>query len=267
MKTEIARLSAENAQLRATPAAMAAEVEVAVKAKDAQAAQAALKRLMDRYPASPEVNPSIQRVSSMVAQLRAEQDEARRIAALGFKAIKVKPSFTHNDTTLTVGSAAVGKTWTYDSYGTGWKYLEAEKGKRFVMLRATLASKNKEPSPFGVAAYSSEGGTLTRLGIMRYRFARWTDFGSYLGNHADYRNDFAHSPSVAFSLGVQAADEQLARRPIYLVATREGCHTRTYERLAQPRVHYVPGACLSLKPTLTLDDFKDGSLAIVKRID
>jgi hypothetical protein len=267
LRVEIARLTAENAHLRQTAAGMAAEVDAAVKARDLPKAQAALKRLLERYPAGPEVMSSIQRVDALVNRLRTEQEEARRVAASGFKGLKVHPGISHGGTTLAISDASVGKTWRYDSYGNGWKYLEAEKGKRFVMARATIASNSKEPQPFGIAAYVAEGGSLKRIGLMRYRFARWQDFGSYLGNHADYRNDFAHSSSVAFSLGVAVTQEESQRRPIYLVATREGCHVRTHERLAQPPVAYVPGPCNTLKPALTLDDFKDGSLAVVKRIE
>lgn len=267
LKAEMARLRAENAQLRLTPSGLAAEVEEAVKAGDVAKAQDSLNRLVERFPASPEVPVATPRVEALVAKLRAEQEEHKRLAAIGFKALKDTPVFSHGDTTVNLASANLGKTWKYDSYGHGWKYLEAEKGKKFLLVKATVASNSKEPLLPGIAAYVADGAVLTRLGNLRYRFARWQDYGSFLGNHADYRNDFAHTHKIPFSLGVALGDEQLGRRPIYLVATREGCHTRTYERLAQPPVHYVPGTCASLKPALTVDDFKNGSLAVLKRIN
>jgi hypothetical protein len=108
---------------------------------------------------------------------------------------------------------------------------------------------------------------MTLLGNLRYRFRRWQDFGAYLGTHADFRNDFSHSSTIPFSIGVALGDAESMRRPLYLVATREGCHKRHHDRLVQPPVHYIPGNCASLKKTLTVDDFKDGSLAVLSRID
>jgi hypothetical protein len=51
------------------------------------------------------------------------------------------------------------------------------------------------------------------------------------------------------------------------VATSEGCHERHWERFGQPPVYYLPGECKTLKPNLTLDDFKGGTLAVLKRLD
>jgi hypothetical protein len=102
---------------------------------------------------------------------------------------------------------------------------------------------------------------------MRYRFARWSSYGAFLGTQADYRNEFSHSWKIPFTAAVAISERDLQRRPIYLVATSEGCHERHYERFGQPPVFYSPGPCNTLKQTLTVEDFKGGALAILKRID
>lgn len=267
LRAEVMRLRAENAQLRQSPAVLAAEVESAVKAEDAEKAKAALKRLTDRYPLSAETAEAGKRVDALVARQRAAQEAAKKVAALGFKALRTSPYFGHGDTSMGLTATGVVRRWSFDWHGDGWKYLDAEKGRKFVTATVTVSSRSKDPLLYGIGAYVANGATLTHVGKVRYRFIRWRDYGSFLGTQADFRNDFAHSSRIPFSIGVSVADEELRRRPLYLVATREGCHRRLYERFGQPPIQYVPGNCNSLKPTLTIADFKDGSLAVIKRLD
>jgi hypothetical protein len=202
-----------------------------------------------------------------LAQRRVQEEEDKRIAAQGFKAVPVSSSFVRGDTALTLTSVGAAKRWTFDSYEEGWRFLDAEKDKKMLVARLNVASKSKEPSLFGLAAYAADGNKLTLLGAMRYRFARWSSYGAFLGTQADYRNEFSHSWKIPFTAAVAISERDLQRRPIYLVATSEGCHERHYERFGQPPVFYMPGACNTLKPTLTVEDFKGGALAILKRID
>jgi hypothetical protein len=269
LRAEVARLTAENARLRVTPAALAAEVEAAVQNQNAARAEASLRRLAERFPHSAELPPAKRRVEALLAQMRAASQEQQRQAALGFRALKVSPRFTHDGTTVSLGEAALMRRWVFDSYGNGvgWKYLDAERGQRLLVARLSVNSRNKDPALFGIGVYQAEGASLTQVGLLRYRFAQWSDFGAYLGTHADFGNDFSHSARIPFSAGAPVADSAAARRPLYLVVTREGCHTKLYDRQIQPPVHYVPGACETLKKTLTLDDFKDGSLSVLRRMD
>lgn len=267
LRAEVTRLRAENAQLRLTPAALAAEVEAALKAADAEKAKAALERLTDKHPLSAETAQAGKRVAALLARQRAAQEEAKRTAALGFKALRTSPYFNHGGTSMGLTATGVVSRWTFDWHGDGWRFLDAERGRKFVTARVTVSSKAKDPLLFGIGAYVADGGKLTHVGKARYRFVRWRNYGSFLGTQADFRNDFSHSSRIPFSIGVSVGLEELRRRPVYLVATREGCHRRLYEPFGQPPVQYVESDCPSLKPTLTVADFKDGSLAVIKRLD
>jgi len=267
LKAEVARLTAENMQLRMTPHALAAEVRAAIAAQNGPKAEAALKSLADHFPFSAELGPATRQVAALLAKLQAAEREDKRLAALGFKALKTRPVFSWRDTELRMADLSVGRRWIFDSYGQGWSYLDPEKGQRLLTAAVSVSSRSKDPALFGIGAYVADGGRLTQVGSFRYRFARWMDFGAVLGNHADFRNDFGHSARIPFTVGAALAQEDLRRRPLYLVVTREGCHKRHQDRLLQPPIHYLPQTCASLKKTLTVDDFKDGSLAVLKRID
>lgn len=267
LRAEVERLRKENADLRISPHALAAEVEAAIRAGSDDKAVAAYKQLSDTFPVAAETQEVRRRLEAFQAQRRVQDEESRRIAALGFKALPVTPSFTHEDTAVTLTSSAITRRWTFDSYGEGWRFLDAEKDKKLLVARLNVSSKQKEPNLFGIAAYVADGPKLVRVGTARYRFARWSSFGAFLGTQADYRNEFSHSWRIPFTVGVQVKDEDLKRGPIYLVASREGCNQRHYDRFGQPPVLYLPGKCDSLKPALVAEDFRDGALALLKRVD
>jgi hypothetical protein len=267
LRAEVARLKEENAQLRLTPEHLASEVEGAIRATNEEKAVVAYKQLADTFPVAPETAEMKRRLDVFMTQRRAQEEADKRMAALGFKGLPVTSSLSNPDTALTIGPVAVTRRWTFDSWGDGWRFQDAEKDRKLLVARVNVASKQKEPALFGIAAYAPDGAKLTRLGELKYRFARWSSYGAFLGTTADYRNEFSHSWRIPFSAGVSLSDEELKRRPIYLVATNEGCHTRHSQPFGQPPLFYLPEECKSLKPSLTMEDFKGGALAVLKRID
>jgi hypothetical protein len=267
LKAEVARLSAENLQLRMTPSALAAEVRSAIAARNGAAAEAALQRLAEHFPFSAELAPARKQVAALLAKLKAEDEDRKRIAALGFKGLKTRPAYAWRDTELRMYDTSFARRWIFDNYGSGWSYLDPEKGQRLLTAAVTVWSRNKDPALFGIGAYVADGAQLKQVAQLRYRFARWSDFGAVLGNHADFRNDFGHTSRIPFTVGAPLDQDAARRRPLYLVVTREGCHQRHQDRLLQPPIHYLPQGCASLKKTLTVEDFKDGTLAVLKRID
>ena len=267
LRAEVARLKEENARLRLTAPALAAEVDTAVTQQDGGRAQAALKQLAERFPLSAELPVARKRVDGLLTKLRSDEDEKRRVAALGFRALRSNTFFARGDTAIRLTDTSIGRRWTFDSYGHGWRYLDPEKGQRMVTARVNVTTSNKDPALFGIGAYVADGATLRQVGTLRYRFARWADFGAFLGTHADFGNDFARSSRIPFTVGVAVNEDDLKRRPLYLVATREGCHKKLFDRQLQPPIHYMAGECASLKKALTVDDFQDGALAVLKRID
>ena len=267
LRAEVERLRKENAELRVSPWALAQEVDGAMRAGNEEKAAAAYKQLADTFPVASETGEMKHRLQAFLAQRRVQEEEDKRVAALGFIGLPLTDSVGTTDTALRLTSMAVAKRWMFDSWGDGWRFQDAEKDHKMLVARLSVSSRQKEPSLFGMAVYAPDGGKLTRIGEFRYRFARWASYGAFLGTTADYRNEFSHSWKIPFTAGVSLSEADLKRRPLYVVATNEGCHERHFERFGQPQVFYLPAECKSLKPTLTLDDFKAGPLAVLKRID
>lgn len=267
LRAEVERLRKENADLRVSPWMLAAEVDAAMRTGNEEKAAAAFKQLADTFPVAAETADMRKRLEAFLAQRRVQDEEEKRVAALGFKGLPVNPSVSHADTVLTLTSLGVVRRWIFDSWGDGWRFQDAEKDKKLLVARMSISSKARDPSLFGLAAYVADGAKLRRLGQLRYRFARWSGYGAFLGTQADYRNEFSHSWRVPFTAAVAVSDQDLRNKPIYLVVTGEGCHRRVYDRFGQPPVFYEPNECASLKANLTADDFRDGALVVLKRLD
>lgn len=267
LRAEVERLRKENAELRVSPYNLAIEVEGAMRAANEEKAVATFKQLADTFPVAPETMEMKKRLETFLARRHAAEEEEKRIAALGFKGLPVNPNFGVQDVGLALASVATYRRWTFDSWGDGWRFQDAEKDHKMLVARMNVSSRLKNPTLFGLAAYVPDGNKLVKVGDLRYRFARWGSYGAFLGTTTDYGNEFTHRSRIAFTAAVSVADEELRKKPLYLVATKEGCHVRHFERFGQPQVAYMPVDCGTLKPSLTLDDFKGGSLAVVKRLD
>lgn len=266
LNEKIAKYEAENLELKNTPQQLLNKVVESVKIGDIKQSEFALNKLQNKYPNSLEFSNGAKIVEELVTLKKKEELEAKKIAALGFKALKINNTFTHDETTVKLSVANLGKRWIFDSYGDEWHYRESEKGEQFITARVNVASKSKDPSLFGIGVYVADGEVLTKVGEFEYKFVRWDDYATYLGNYSDYKNDFAHSSNIPFSLGASITNEKL-KRPIYIVITNEGCHTRNYERFASPPVSYSYSACNSLKDNLSLSDFTNGTLSILKTLN
>jgi hypothetical protein len=267
LRAEVARLREENAQLRLSPAVLSAEVDNAIRAGNEEKAAAAFKQLSDTFPIASETTEMHKRLETFLAQRRAQDEEEKRIAALGFKGLPLTPSVSHDDMVLAMSSLGVVRRWVFDSWGDGWRFLDAEKDRKLLVARMAISSKARDPQLFGIGAYVADGAKLRKLGMLRYRFSRWSSYAAFLGTQPDYRNEFSHSWRIPFTAGIPVSDDDLKHKPIYLVVTSEGCHQRVYDRFGQPPVFYQPGECKSLKTSLTAEDFKGGGLAVLKRLE
>ena len=267
LQAEVHRLQLENAALKVTPSVLLAEVTAAVAAGDLEKGEMALARLTERFSTAPEAVVGAQAITGLKAHHVAEAERAKKAAAQGFKAISVNPVYSDGDQTIALSAAVLGREWKFDAYGDSWHYLAAERGNQYVSVRATIATKSKSPELFGVAVYAQDGANLKKLGDFVYRFARWDDYGSYLGNEPDYGNDFARTSKIPFSLGVEVGEDDLKKKPLYIVAAKESCHTRHYQRFHQPPESYIPGRCVTLKDTLVVADFMGGTVGVLKKIE
>lgn len=224
-------------------------------------------KIAENYKGSEYGEKSNQEIEKIEKYFKEEKRKADLKKALGFKILKPKSIIKTDELTLKFSSIQFKKSFTFDSYGSRYFYRSAERGSKYLTARVSITSKLKDPKLPHILAYKLENGVLknlTSLG-MDYRFRRWKDYGSYLGNSADYGNDFSHTKTIPFSLGYEISESEYKGFPIYIVLHKKESIVRKYERFNNPPTSYNPES-YGFKSELTVDDFDKGNDYILIKI-
>ena len=121
-------------------------------------------------------------------------------------------------------------------------------------MSMSVTSTNHEPDLPQLALYTINADKMSLEGTFQTEFARWSDYGAYLGNYHDTRNDFSKVSTVKFKLGLQV-DDEILKRPYAIVAKKENALSLSYDRYENPPYSYT--GSVSYPSTLTVEDFSD----------
>gem|GEM_PF-3987813 len=158
---------------------------------------------------------------------------------------------TDEDTTLDVEVTSINwqaSRWISDRYDGSYHYRDVMKGHAYVTLDFQVTTEAKDPKLPVFRVFRFEDGrpvTATQLSTALYR---WQSHSSYLGTYSDNKNDFKYTSTVRFTAGAQIPKE-LLKQPLFLVARRDGCQKRAYDRWANPPVSYSGIDCFGPNPT------------------
>ena len=208
-----------------------------------------LNRLFPNSKESQQTSAILQRIDNLIAKKKAEEE---RIKALGFKALKPVSSVNIDYNRVEISSISVGSTFIFDSYGDHWRYLQADKGSKYITGLMKITSDSKDPSLPQPAIYTIEGNKMIYKGNFTVRFNRWEDYGTYLGNDHDFSNDFAKTSSIRFKIGVEVPNE-ITQKPYAIILKKNNSLIRRYDRFENPPVSYY--GTVSYPHILSLDDF------------
>ncbi|HEX2076467.1 MAG TPA: hypothetical protein VHG08_02125 [Longimicrobium sp.] len=248
-------------ELEATPANRLAAARGALAAGDTGRAESALRELTRAAAGTAEARQGAELLDAIEQNRAAARAEVERRARLGFRVLEPRSTADFADGSLKVNSVQRGNRWISDRRSTGysseWQYRDAPRGSDFVLADVSISSESHNPSLPPIYVYRLEGGALRHLATMRYEFYRWRDYGSYLGNYADYHNEFSHSRTVRFSAGAEIEESRVNGAPIYVLAGRAGCFTRSRDQFRTPAVGYEQGSCPA-EPSLSVERVQAG---------
>jgi hypothetical protein len=220
------------------------------------------KELIEKFPGTDEAKKATILIAE-IEKVELEKKEAEeRKKALGFKAIKENSSLKIGDVTIKFNSVNTASQWNFDDYGTEYRLRKAERGETYIVAKVSISAESKDPSLPPISVYQISNGSLKLLGTMGYEFVRWKDYGSYLGNYADYGNDFSHTKTISFNCGLSVSQTIMDKDPVFVVVKKVNCFNRTNKTYGNPPVSYTEGSC-NIKSTLTVDDF-DNDYYLIK---
>ena len=226
------------------------------------------KQLVEYYPKSNYADLAKKEIVKIESAIKERKDEEERIKRMGFAAIKASTKIKYDYLTLSFSDIQFKENFIFDSYGDRYHYRGAERGSKYLVVRVSITSEVKNPSLPRILAYALKDGELiniTPLGLT-YEFRRWEDYGSYLGNNADYGNDFAHTSTINFNLGSQIEESKFKGFPIYVVMQKAKAFQRNEGRFNNPPVSYKADD-YNYKDVLTTQDLSDtGDYVLIKSI-
>lgn len=215
-----------------------------------------ITKLTNVFPNSKEAKETTELLDKITGLENKKILEEERRKALGFKGIKAVASCKIGYNKIDVSNITIGNTFTFDSYDSYYHYRTADRGNKYITAVMKITSESKNPQLPQPAIYSIVGDKMKLVGRFTVEFARWDDYGSYLGNDHDFGNDFAKTSSVRFKIGEEVSDEVI-KKPYAIVLKKENVLSRNYERFNDPPISY--NGFVDYPYQLTLEDFSKES--------
>ena len=263
-KAELRRSSEELTKLKNSPEQRTIRGEMLFAEGKLEVAKDEFQGIVDHYDGTPQAKVAKKKVSEIEDILNKRKAEEERKKALGYKILKPESNVDFNGLKVKFERVWSGENWSFDDHGRRYSYRSATRGNTHILARVSITSEDKDPALPPVLVYEMKEGLLHYLGTLGYEFRRWKDYGTYLGNHADYGNDFAHSSTIPFNLGLETATEKVRSNNIHIVVKKVGCFTRSNRGYGNPEIAYTEGVC-NEKKTLSLEDF-ERDYVLIKRL-
>ena len=263
-KTELNNCTAELTELKNTAENRFVRAKKLLSENNLNGAKIEFQGIVDNFQGTNDAAIASKEIAKIDKTIEQKRIEAERKKALGYKVLKPTTRVKYGDLSLRFDKIWKGKRWSFDDYGHKYFLRDAERGNSHIMTRVSITSDNNNPKLPPILVYQMNNGELKLLGTLSYKFRRWEDYGSYLGNTADYGNDFAHSKTIPFNCGLELSNDKLKSGTIYIVLKKQGCFNRTKVDYGNPEIAYSQSLC-NPKQNLKVEDF-DSDYVLLKKL-
>lgn len=231
-----------------------------IESGDLNKAENEINQIKRIFPNSQEA-ATCSELSQRIEKIKKEKiAEEKRIKALGFKAIKQKTSFSIDYNKINLSNFSISKKFVFDAYDDRWHYQDADRDNKYITMAMSITSSSKSPNIPQLAVYKINGDKLDFAGSFITRYARWSDYGSYLGNYSDSRNNFSKVSTVHFKLGCEVS-ESITKGSFAIVAMNKNVLIENYESFNNPPKFWTGSA--DYPKTLSVSSF-DKDYTLVK---
>ena len=221
------------------------------------------------FKKSPYYNEAVQKLKISKVQLKKINLENERKASLKFKSYSENLTASFKDLTLKTFGFNFTNQFDFDRYDDRYNYRESERGNKYLSFDVVVSSEDKDPSLPLFYIYVLDAGNLTLISSSRgmdYEFYEWEDYGSYLGNSADYSNDFSRTKSIRFDVGEEVKVSDYKGKKVYLLLSKNNSAYRS-TRIGSPEIHYTKLSSMDSPPkTITTTETFDKHFILIKRL-
>lgn len=263
-KAELNNCSAELTEIKNTAENRFIRAKKQLAENNLNGAKTEFRGIVDNFKGTNDATIATKEIAKIDRTIEQKRIDAERKKALGYKVLKPNTRVKFGDLSLRFDKIWKGKRWSFDDYGSQYFLRDAKRGNSHIMARVSITSDNNNPSLPPILVYQMNNGELKLLGTLGYKFRRWEDYGSYLGNTADYGNSFAHSKTIPFNCGLELSNDDLKSGTIYVVLKKQGCFNRTKVDYGNPEIAYRESSC-NPKRILKVEDF-DNDYELLKKL-
>lgn len=243
IKSQLEECSKENEELKNTPENRLLTAQKLETEGNLTNAESEYKELIEKFPKSEQAKIAQQFVDKVEKEREEQKKEEERKKRLGFKVLEQQTSIKQGDCKLTFSNIKLTNRWNFDRYGNEWRYIEAERGNKYLTFTLSITAESKSPNLPPIYVYQLIDGQLQYKTTAYYKFYRWEDYASYLGNNADYGNDFARSETIRFSPGAHLVMDDFNEYPTFLMVKKSNCVIRNEDRFGNPPISYSNSTC------------------------
>ena len=193
-----------------------------------------LKKVFPESKEAKQVSESLKKINELEEKKKRDEE---RMLALGFKALKPSLSCKIDYNKVEISSLSIGNSFIFDSYDDRYYYRSADRGNKYITAVMKITSESMNPQLPQPAFYIIEGDKMKFDGWFSVEFARWEDYGTYLGNDHDFGNDFAKTSTIRFKIGKEVSEENL-KKPYAIILKKENFLSREYNRFDTPPISY-----------------------------
>lgn len=188
------------------------------------------------------------------------------IAVQPLTTLKGKTTIEIKDLELNFSNIKIADRYIFDRYDSRYIYRLAKRGYKYIVTDVIISSNINDPNLPSVALYAAEGDKLKIIRQLEYNFFSWTDYGRYLGNFHEPKNDFNYTKSVKFSLGGDISEDVIKNNSIYLIIFDNQGFVRMSNKLRNPEIYYDWLGKKSLPRSLIANDFNE-KIQLIKKIN
>ncbi|WP_272022153.1 hypothetical protein [Olleya namhaensis] len=263
-KAELNNCATELTQIKNTAENRFIRAKKHLSNNDLKRAKSEFQGIVESFKGTNDAKMASKEITKIDNEIKQAELEAERKKALGYKILEPTTKVNFGDLSIRFEKIWKGKRWSFDDYGSQYFLRDAERGNSHIMARVSVTSEDNNPSLPPILVYQMNNGELQYLGTQGYKFRRWKDYGSYLGNYADYGNDFSHSKTIPFNCGIELSNDDLINGTIYVVLKKQSCFNRTKVDYGNPEIAYQESSC-SPKRILKVEDF-DNDYVLLKKL-
>ena len=145
LKNELEQCIQENVELKNTPENRLLSAQKLETDGNLSLAENEYRELLEKFPKSEEAKIAQKFIDKVEQEREKKRIEEERKKRLGFKVLQQKTTIKQGDCKLSFSNIKLSNRWIFDRYDNEWRYIEAERGNKYLTFKLSITAESKSP--------------------------------------------------------------------------------------------------------------------------